>query len=600
MSMDVPPEAAELAADFVRRNAAEISSLAKNLLRNANERVRLNLPNTYREYLTVSGEKYGRAKSFFFRSNPTNIYDFYVPLSITVGNEIISNVNYSKVIKHINRGVVTGPAGSGKSILMRHFFLSALSEARKAPIFVELRNLNTTDLSVRSLILKSLRANRFSMSESYVSKALERGHFALLLDGYDEIAYSKRPNVGQEILDLAQDAAECIIVISSRPDDIFSGWEDFSLLKLNPLNLNEAIELVKKLPHDEEIKNKFMRDLKEELFQEHESFLSNPLLLSIMLLTYGISADIPKKLSIFYNQAYEALFQRHDAVKGGFQRDRRCTLDIQDFSRVFGAFCVQTYDKRIFQFSRSDGLSYIERAKRAVDITVGNDEFLEDALQSVCLLVEDGLLLAFSHRSFQEYFVAKFISEASPRTQKQLINRFWYQIDSDNVISLLYEINPELVERELLIPKLNDLFKKIDVKRKIGITHVTRFAKSQFDAIRSNGDIISYVTYSRGVKDRPFSIVRFVAWEVEPTFGRVISETYLDKEREFVAKYFSKPETEIEISEMTHRSQFMKDLISSSVIISVPFLESLYEKKIAMEEKHKRVTTSLDALLSER
>ncbi len=41
-----------------------------------------------------------------------------------------------------------------------------------------------------------------------------------------------------------------------------------------------------------------------------------------MLLTYGQSLDIPNKLNIFYNQAYEVLFQRHDTLKGGFQRNK--------------------------------------------------------------------------------------------------------------------------------------------------------------------------------------------------------------------------------------------------------------------------------------
>ncbi len=248
-------------------------------------------------------------------------------------------------------------------------------------------------------------------------------------------------------------------MVSSRPDDIFGGWQDFSSLNINPLNIEEACELVDKLPYDEELKSKFLNDLRNNLFQRHESFLSNPLLLSIMLLTYGQSADIPKKLSIFYNQAYETLFNRHDALKAGFQRDRLCDLDILDFSRIFAAFCVQTYDRRLFQFSRSDALTFLEKAKKAVTIEVDSENYLDDSLQSVCLLVEDGLLLVFAHRSFQEYFVARFINAATPKIQRRLIDRFYDNMRRDSVIYLLYELNQDLVERELLIPKLNQLFK---------------------------------------------------------------------------------------------------------------------------------------------
>jgi hypothetical protein len=54
-----------------------------------------------------------------------------------------------------------------------------------------------------------------------------------------------------------------------------------------------------------------------------------------MLLSYGQSASIPNKISVFYNQAYEALFERHDVLKDGFRRKRLTPLDIQDFARVF-------------------------------------------------------------------------------------------------------------------------------------------------------------------------------------------------------------------------------------------------------------------------
>jgi hypothetical protein len=103
-----------------------------------------------------------------------------------------------------------------------------------------------------------------------------------------------------------------------------------------------------------------------------------------MLLTYGQSADIPNKLNIFYNQAYEALFQRHDALKGAYQRDRSCGLDLQDYAKVFSAFCLQTYDKRLLQFSRSTAIDYIEKAKPILNIAFDSNEILMDALQSIC------------------------------------------------------------------------------------------------------------------------------------------------------------------------------------------------------------------------
>ena len=85
-------------------------------------------------------------------------------------------------------------------------------------------------------------------------------------------------------------------------------------------------------------------------------------------------------------------------------------------------------------------------------------------------MIEDGLEIAFSHRSFQEYFVACQISNSSPEIQNKLVERYWQNLYTDNVIYLLWEIDPELIERVLIVPKLEKLFKDIGVKKKVGIS----------------------------------------------------------------------------------------------------------------------------------
>ncbi|MCH9012106.1 MAG: NACHT domain-containing protein, partial [Proteobacteria bacterium] len=199
--------------------------------------VKLHLRRTYETYLTNASERYGKAKSFFIRSTPTRIYDFYVPLGVTHEKKRITHIAYADVVALTTRAVVTGAAGSGKSMLMRHLFLSALADGTKVPIFVELRNANTNSATVSELIFDGLRDYGFTLEDSFISRALEAGHFAILLDGYDEIAHSRRHDIARDILALSQSAPNCTIMVSSRPDDIFGGWQDFSSLEINPLTL---------------------------------------------------------------------------------------------------------------------------------------------------------------------------------------------------------------------------------------------------------------------------------------------------------------------------------------------------------------------------
>jgi predicted NACHT family NTPase len=150
-----------------------------------------------------------------------------------------------------------------------------------------------------------------------------------------------------------------------------------------------------------------------------------------MLLTYGYSAEIPNKLSIFYNQAYEAMFQRHDALKGAFKREKETNLDIQDFGTVCSAFCIQSYDDRRVKFSDTEAISYLERAKQITNINYRSEDFLTDLKQSICMLVDEGLFLTFTHRSFQEFFAARFIVKSEPATKKRFLDRYKSYVRED-------------------------------------------------------------------------------------------------------------------------------------------------------------------------
>ena len=244
------------------------------------------------------------------------------------------------------------------------------------------------------------------------------------------------------------------------------------------------MELVQKLPFDDPVKERFIDSLHNGLYEEHESFLSNPLLLSIMLLTFSDIAHIPSKLSIFYQQAYESLFQKHDALKGGFQRDRCTRLDIQDFERVFSAFCVQSYDQRQFSFTRSQALQCFDQARNISCLEFDSEGVLQDSMQAVCLMIEDGLEIGFAHRSFQEFFVAKFISSSPPNIKGKLVERFARSGGGDAVLQLLFEIDHYAVEKHYLLPSINKIKTLVKFKRTIGVTHFLRYLEIMFKSFR--------------------------------------------------------------------------------------------------------------------
>ena len=593
--MDDGSEIGTIAADFVARNFTKIVEFGTSVLNGAKSEVELRLKTAYSTYLINAGERYGRAKSFFIRTVPTDIYSFYVPMRVTSDKTALPKVVLDDIVSLTTRAVVTASAGAGKSILLRHLFLDALRSSERIPVFVELRSIERSDQKIFDVIKENLVTLGFDLGDRYIKKGFELGHFVVLLDGFDEVKSEIRVSLARQIVKLSQQAPDCVIIVSSRHDDAFSGWDDFREFGVSPLTVEEACELVKKLSFEAELKEKFIADLRGFLFKRHESFLSNPLLLSIMLLTYGESADIPTKLSLFYNQAYEALFQRHDALKGGYQRDRRTSLDIQDFARIFGAFCLQTYDDRRFRFSRSEALEYVRKAKTYVKLDVEDADYLEDCLQAVCLLMEDGLSVVFSHRSFQEYFVAQYIHGADPLLQRDLLNRFIRSIRMDSVYGLLYEMNSGIVEREFLVPMLKKIFDDMGVRRFVGITHFTRFLKANFSHIRVSSERLLFRHKLRHGQE--FSPVDVLAFAYRRCVAAEDKTVYGAQSDAFMARYPASGAAEYDLSKLSISSPFIKELAESGGLFSVDGFELVLRLSRDLEHRHATVRDSLDRLL---
>lgn len=580
---------------FITKNFEKIVSFAKGSYDSLDESANILLRTAYTDYLTKTSQKYSKSKSFFLRDQPTDLYDYYVPIGIRCGRYHLPEPSLSNCLSKSNRIIIAGTGGSGKSVLMKHLFLDCISSDDYAPVMLELRDLNEDDRDLDAFITDTLSSFDFKTTGLYIQKAKKAGHFCFFLDGFDEVDHSKRKKLLKEIKHLSNKFQNCPIFISSRPDESFEGLDDFTKFNIQELDLPSATTLVEKLPFDPEIKEKFIKELHSKLFKRHRSFLSNPLLLSIMLLTYGENSEIPTKLSIFYNQAYEALFRRHDSYKGAYTRPRLTTLDSQDFSRTFALFSLQSYERREFKMPRSTCISYLDKCRAINGKDFTSENYLQDLLSAVCLLVEDGLEVAFSHRSFQEYFVALYISTEAPEVQHKLIERYSKQIKSDKVIPLLYEINPDLVERALVLPELEKLFSTLKVKTHVGVTHTAKYLKMNYDTIR----IVQGRCLASG-KNNVFT--NDIANLVATGLGEYVfpdSEYFLQADEDRAKRYCQAEDKPVsfQLSKLTYKTPILKEIIEGEGRFSQKYLQGVYTAYKKMKAKNSNRLESLDVLL---
>jgi hypothetical protein len=361
--------------------------------------------------------------------------------------------------------------------------------------------------------------------------------------------------------------------------------------------LERAVELVQKLPFDDPVKEKFVTDLRASLFERHKSFLSNPLLLSIMLLTYSDVAHIPDKLGIFYNQAYESLFQKHDALKGGFQRERRSGLDIQDFGRAFAAFCIQSYDAREFSFSQSRALEICDRGKKITRLVYEPQAILDDALQAVCLLVEEGMEITFAHRSFQEYFAARFIYSCPSEVKSKLVKRITPGVQSDAVMALLHELDPYTVEQHYILPVIENLKSRIKLVREVGISHFLRYIKCLFAAFERRDDhgLSAMIADGTLFSATGFARKRYRCQPEEVSAERQAA-AYQAPADAFDQEFGGR--SSVSTKSLTTRNKFVRVLFDSPGIWGASELRHLLSIESLIRQSHKDAQSSLDAILA--
>lgn len=151
------------------------------------------------------------------------------------------------------------------------------------------------------------------MELSDLTEMMRQGNVLLLLDGLDEIKAKYRDKFDDELNKLSEKYPTCAYVLSSRPIGSFGEFKHFKVYNLQPFTKKQAIDAIQKLDfriYDESIKQDFIKDLDKRLYQEKKDFAGNPLLLTIMLITFEQYHTIPTQKFLFYEQAYEALTQK--------------------------------------------------------------------------------------------------------------------------------------------------------------------------------------------------------------------------------------------------------------------------------------------------
>lgn len=459
-------------------------SEAQPYVPNGNEEETHDAFNTYIENVI---DKYSNIKTLLY-SSPKDFYSFYVPNDITElstpGNrfaedrevKIVSTPDHYVSIIDIlrfsgNYVILTGTGGIGKSMMMRHLLLStakSYSEQKMIPVLVQLKDYDGSTSLADFVFAQVHQLSEITM-EQFREKLID-GDVLLLLDGLDEVKSECISELQRQLDFFVDKFSHNAVIISSRPIQNFVAYQRFIPRSISPFNKEQALHLIDKLefrPDEPSIKNKFREEVDTELYDSHRDFVENPLLLTIMLLTFEEYASIPYKMHIFYKEAFDTLAQKHDANKGAYQRQFKSQLSSSRLFDYMSEFCARTYKDEKFEFSDIEFTKYFNDLKelsRYPEESVNVDDFKADLLDNLCLLYAEGGKYHFTHRSFQEYFCAAFFAKQKDKHLKSIGEMFeekHFNRQSDQTFPMLYDMIPDKVEEYIFLPYLKNMFSEL-------------------------------------------------------------------------------------------------------------------------------------------
>jgi predicted NACHT family NTPase len=334
-----------------------------------------------------------------------------------------------EVIQKYGKVMILGKPGAGKSTFLKR--LAMLCNAGhflvdKVPCFIVLSMFAETPGSPRLLQYLSEELQKLTTFERIITE----GKLLVLLDGLDEVRKNHRRRVLSEIRDFSERYPKNTFVVSCRigAESIFEQFTDVEISDFDEKQISHFVEnwYIQK---DPDRAKAFLEKLRR--YPRVRELATNPLLLTLLCLLFDQSDDFASKRSELYEKALDVLLRKWDE-KRDIERSRlHKSLTLDRIKDLLSQLAYQSFDRQDHLFEQKwaerEIIYYIQELPDVLPDPEASPLDGQSILKSITvnhgLLVEQATAIySFSHLTFHEFFVARWIVTANdPKDIEHLV-----------------------------------------------------------------------------------------------------------------------------------------------------------------------------------
>lgn len=477
----------------------EVMDLAKNKIKGYQALKKLSENN---DDLMASIEKLMWVKTLFSGAEkPVNLFDFFQKPQLGYLEETIFTIDNLQEVSVftdiVNKNLIfRGTVGQGKSIFMRFLAIKDIVTTQRIPIFIELKNISKNK-SVIDLI-KEYLATWVGGSDEVLSLVLKSGKITLFLDAFDEIDPDLIQSAYRDINDLCQNYRKLTVIVSSRPDTLIINSQYLNVIDLQPYGHKEQVGLIEKLVQEDDNK-KFLIESINNSTHEVRYVLTTPLMVVLFIKQYTVGFSVPNHVVDFYKNIFDVVTFTHDRSKGIEKRQSFSSLNQIQLESVFERFCFETFLIQKTVFSKDDFVDLLKNSIKKNNINNFEDysQLINDYTKFACLILQDGVHYTFIHKSIQEFYVARYITNLNEDLARKVIAiKFCEQFIMNNYLQFINILKPYYFKNFFLLKIMDNYAEESgfkysgnndDYKKFIGIFFICKVNKSEGEYIKSLG-----------------------------------------------------------------------------------------------------------------